>query len=105
LRGKNLPEVFSPSLFIADENNNRAIEVTHDKHKRIVAVFTAGRTVSGVAFASRLPSGNTLITDSNNSRIVEVDPSDNVVWQYFTNTDQNSNPAPLPTRALRQGDR
>jgi hypothetical protein len=48
-----------------------------------------------------LPNGNTLITDSNNSRIVEVDPKDNVVSQYFTNTDPKSNPAPLPTRALR----
>jgi hypothetical protein len=48
-----------------------------------------------------LPNGNTLITDSNNSRIVEVDPNDNVVWQYFTNTGANSNAAPLPTRALR----
>ena len=24
-----------------------------------------------------------------------------MVWQYFTNTDPNSNPAPLPTRAIR----
>ena len=47
-------------ILIADENNNRAIEVTHDTNKQIVAVFTAGGTVSGVAFASRLPSGNTL---------------------------------------------
>jgi hypothetical protein len=48
-----------------------------------------------------LPSGDTLITDSNNSRIVEVDSHDNVEFQYFTNTDPNSNPAPLPTRAVR----
>jgi hypothetical protein len=86
-------------ILIADENNNRAIEV--DRNKNIVATFTARGTVSGVAFASRLPNGHTLITDSNNSRIVEVDRNDNVVWQYFTDTSPNSNPAPLPTRALR----
>jgi hypothetical protein len=47
-----------------------------------------------------------LLTDSNNSRAVEVDANDNVVWEYFTNTDPNSNPSPLPTRAvrLRNGD-
>ena len=91
-------------ILISDENNNRAIEVTR-KHQ-IVTTFTAGGTTSGVAFSSRLPNGHTLITDSNNSRIVEVDATDHVVWFYFTNTDPLSNPAPLPTRAvrLRNGD-
>jgi hypothetical protein len=94
----------SGHILIADENNNRAIEVTRDH--RIVATFTAGGTVSGVAFASRLPNGHTLLTDSNNSRAVEVDGNDHVVWAYFTNTDPNSNPNPQPTRAvrLRNGD-
>jgi len=86
-------------VLIADENNNRAIEVTHDK--QIVATFTAGGSVSGVAFASRLPDGHTLITDSNNSRIVEVDATDKIVWQYVTNLQPGSNPSPLPTRAVR----
>jgi outer membrane protein assembly factor BamB len=87
-------------LLIADENNNRAIEVNRDS-KKIIHTFTAGCTVSGVAFASRLANGNTLLTDSNNSRIVEVDPNDNVVWQYVTNTRMGSITAPLPTRAVR----
>src|SRR5260370_29984149 len=72
------------NILIADENNNRAIEVTRDK--TIVATFTAGGSTSGVAFASRLPDGNTLITDSNNNRIVEVHPNDKAVWVYQTNT-------------------
>ena len=88
-------------ILISDESNNRAIEVTHDQSPTIVATFTAGGTVSGVAFASRLHNGNTLLTDSNNNRAVEVDQSDVVVWQYLTNTDPGSNPSPLPTRALR----
>src|SRR5882762_10834224 len=87
-------------MLIADENNNRAIEVNRDT-KKIIHTFTAGCTVSGVAFASRLANGNTLLTDSNNSRIVEVDPNDNVVWQYSTNTRLGSIAAPLPTRAVR----
>src|SRR5713226_10535290 len=88
-------------ILISDENNNRAIEVTHTTPSRIVATFTAHGTVSGVAFASRLPNGDTLITDSNNARIVEVDKKDNLVSQYFTNTRPGSNPFPLPTRAVR----
>ncbi len=89
-------------ILIGDENNNRAIEV--DRRHNIVATFTAGGSVSGVAFASRLPDGHTLITDSNNNRIVEVDAHDQVVWQYFTNLEAGSNPAPLPTRAVRTRD-
>jgi len=87
------------NVLIADENNNRAIEVKTDG--TLVSQFTAGGTVSGVAFASRLANGNTLLTDSNNSRAVEVDPTDKMVWQYVTNTEAGSNPNPLPTRAVR----
>jgi outer membrane protein assembly factor BamB len=87
-------------ILISDENNNRAIEVTHTTPSRVVAAFTAHGTASGVAFASRLANGHTLITDSNNSRIVEVDAQDNVVWEYFTNKRPGSNTAPLPTRAV-----
>src|SRR6267378_4408498 len=89
------------NILISDENNNRAIEVTHTTPSTIFATFTAHGTVSGVAFASRLSDGNTLITDSNNARIVEVDSSDTPIWQYFTNTRPGSNPSPLPTRAVR----
>jgi hypothetical protein len=86
-------------VLISDENNNRAIEVERDHS--IAATFTAGGTVSGVAFSSRLPNGDTLLTDSGNSRAVEVDHGDHVVWQYVTNSESGSNPAPLPTRAIR----
>ncbi|WP_233840352.1 hypothetical protein [Dyella sp. 2HG41-7] len=86
-------------ILIADESNNRVIEVTVGGN--IVKTFTAGGSVSGAAFASRLPNGDTLISDSNNNRIVEVNGNDQVVWQYFTNTQAGSNPSPAPTRAVR----
>jgi hypothetical protein len=88
-------------ILISDLNNNRAIEVTHTTPSSIVRTFTAHGTLSGVAFASRLSNGHTLITDSNNNRIVEVDEGDNIVWQYVTNAQANSNANPLPTRAVR----
>ncbi|GAC1664031.1 MAG: hypothetical protein NVS9B2_01030 [Steroidobacteraceae bacterium] len=86
-------------ILIADENNNRVIEVTVGK--ALVRTFSAGNSVSGAAFASRLPNGHTLITDSNNNRAVEVDENDSVVWEYVTNAMHASNPLPLPTRAIR----
>jgi hypothetical protein len=103
-------------ILICDENNNQALEVTHTTPSTVVHAYTiaGGMKFSGVAFASRLPNGHTLITDSNNARIVETDETGAVFWQYFTNTDPNSNPrcisgtctGPLPTRAvrLRNGD-
>jgi hypothetical protein len=57
--------------------------------------------LNGVAFASQLPNGHILITDSNNNRVVEVDKTDHIVWSYVTNRQPGSNPAPAPTRAVR----
>ena len=100
LNNPNSAEVLENGhILIADENNNRVIEIR--PNGQIVKQFTAGGSVSGAAFASRLPDGDTLITDSNNNRIVEVDGNDHVVWQYITNLQAGSNPTPLPTRAVR----
>ena len=86
-------------ILIADENNNRVLEVNRAHH--IVASFSAHGTANVVAFASRLENGHTLITDAGNARAVEVDAADNIVWQCSTNGDPNSNPAPQPSRAIR----
>jgi outer membrane protein assembly factor BamB len=72
-------------ILIADENNNRAIEV--NRQKQIVWQYDDPNNTSilnGAAFASRLPNGNTLITDSNNNRIIEIDPSFKTVFEYDT---------------------
>ncbi len=57
--------------------------------------------LSGAAFASRLPNGDTLITDSSHSRVLEVTPAKKTVFEYFTNNDPGSNSAPLPTNAVQ----
>jgi len=99
-------------ILICDENNNRALEVVRSfpLGGDIVWQYGSGdpninEPVSGVAFASRLENGHTLITDSNHSRIVEIDQNKNVVWEYFTCTGQACNlsrgTGPLPTRAVR----
>lgn len=56
------------------------------------------------AFASRLPNGNTLISDQNNSRVIEVSPDGNVVRGYVTNLQPGSVAMPQPTRAVRLKD-
>lgn len=90
-------------ILIADEGNNRAI-IVDPRTNMIVRIFTAGGTLGGCAFASQLPSGNYLLTDTTNSRIVEVTPCDQIIWQYITDADFHSIPNPLPTRGLRLRD-
>jgi len=100
LNNPNSVEQLNDDLFlIADENNNRAIVV--NRRHAVVATYTAGNTLSGVAFASRLPNGDLLVTDSNNNRVVELNTHDQIVWAVRTNTQPNSNPSPFPTRAVR----
>jgi hypothetical protein len=86
-------------VLIADESNNRVIEVTPTKN--IVRTFTIGGALNAAAFASRLPNGHTLISDAGNNRIAEVDSTDHLVWQYVTNKGAGSNSNPQPTRGIR----
>src|SRR5260370_19957758 len=51
--------------------------------------------------ASRLPDGNTLITDSNNNRILIVTHAKKVVFTYVTTNRPGSMSMPLPTRAVQ----
>ena len=91
------------NILISDENNGRAIEVTHTIPSVIINTYSTagGMAFNGVAFASRLPNGHTLITDSNNSRIVETDETGADYFHFFTNTGAGSNPAgDFPTRAV-----
>src|SRR4029077_15635206 len=74
-------------ILIADENNNRVIEITREGH--IVWEYSNG--IQFAAFASSFPHGDRLITASGHARIVEVTQDKQVVFQYFTNRGHNSN--------------
>jgi outer membrane protein assembly factor BamB len=87
-------------VLIADESNNRVIEVNKTT-LNVVATYTAQGTMNGPAFASLLPNHTLLVTDGGNNRIITLDQGDNVLFQYFTNTEVGSNPNPIPTRAVR----
>jgi outer membrane protein assembly factor BamB len=90
------------NTLIADENNNRVIEV--DSAGKLQWQYGSPMdmtTLNGAAYASRLPNGNTLITDSNNNRIVEVSAAKAVVWSFVTSGRPGSAMTPNPTRAVR----
>jgi len=86
---------------IADEGNNRVIEV--DSAQNIVWSYGCATCsqLNAAAFASRLANGDTLITDGNNNRIVEVTTSGTVVWTYYTNAQVGSVSNPVPSRAVQ----
>jgi outer membrane protein assembly factor BamB len=87
---------------IADEANNRVIEVTNAGTIAWQYPQTPDpNLLNGAGFASRLPNGNTLIADSGNSRAIEVTPTGTVAWSYVTNLRTGSNQAPLPSHAVR----
>jgi len=75
------------AVLVADSENDRVVELHRDDGRWTVA--WALTSAGGVDFrwprdADRLPNGNTLITDSFNRRVIEVDESGAVVWGYRT---------------------
>jgi len=60
-----------------------------------------GGSLNGPSFACRLEDGNTLITDSGNNRILEIDCRGRTVMEFFTSKQSGSVADPLATRAVR----
>lgn len=75
------------TYLVTDAGNNRVMEV--DKQLQMVWMAGGARKVDdgGVGnlnnpnSATRLPGGNTLIADTGNDRVIEVDPKLGVVWK------------------------
>jgi hypothetical protein len=94
------------NVLIADGINNRLIEVNKDKS----IVWKYGCSELSIAekclygngpgflrnpnYATELSNGDLLITDSENNRIIEINKSDDVVWEYKSglNIPQSANP-------------
>lgn len=68
------------SRVVADTRNHRVMLLGADGGMTEVA--PRGSSWSSPAFASRMQSGNLLVCDAGNRRVVELDPAGNVVWQY-----------------------
>ncbi|QFU83064.1 aryl-sulfate sulfotransferase [Natronorubrum aibiense] len=89
------------TMVIADSENDRIVEhdLESDEH---IWQYTgpSGEQLQWPRDADRLPNGNTLITDSQNNRVLEVDPDGEIVWQY---DDLDGTVIPLPYEADRIG--
>jgi hypothetical protein len=85
----------TPVMLVADSENDRVVEYERDcggADPRLGAgtppkACTWDRvwTVGGFNWprdADRLPSGNTLVTDTLNHRVVEITPDGEVVWEF-----------------------
>ena len=73
------PENGGPSLLVADSDNDRVVEY-HRSEGKWERTWTYSAGLSWPRDADRLPNGHTLITDTRNDRVVEIDADGRVVW-------------------------
>ena len=75
------------AILVADSENDRVVEL-HKRNGEWTVAWSVERAgdvaLSWPRDADRLPNGNTLITDTLNRRIIEVNESGGVVWSYKT---------------------
>jgi hypothetical protein len=69
-----------PAVLVADSENNRVVEYQRDDGDWERTWTWSDARLQWARDADRLPNGNTLITDSNGDRVLEVDPDGEVVW-------------------------
>ncbi|SEO92849.1 Outer membrane protein assembly factor BamB, contains PQQ-like beta-propeller repeat [Halogranum amylolyticum] len=75
----------TPTFLVADSENDRIVEYerTADGWNRTWRVGNSS-VFDWPRDADRLESGNTLVTDSKNHRVVEVTPDGEVVWEFYS---------------------
>ncbi|MBD3367674.1 MAG: PQQ-binding-like beta-propeller repeat protein [Candidatus Eisenbacteria bacterium] len=65
------------------DDRSRVIEVDPASGEILWEWTEPGFFSRGAGAVQRLSNGNTLITESENGRIIEIDPSGSVVWEYL----------------------
>lgn len=96
---------------IADTGNHRVIEV--DEAGTVVWQYGNGANrlggnqgsgpnqLSEPSWAARLPNGHTLIADTGNGRVMELDAEKAIVWQYRAGAARGGTPIKDPCGAAR----
>lgn len=86
LHGQHHPtllETDPATVLVGDSNNHRVVE-----YQRVDGdwepTWYYARGLNWPRSVDRLPSGNTLVTDTGNDRVIEVAPNQSVVWEYDT---------------------
>lgn len=73
-----------PAVIVADSENDRIVEYQRVDSDWEQSWVWQDSQMNWPRDADRLPNGNTLITDSNSNRVLEVDQSGTVVWNATT---------------------
>lgn len=101
IRGQHDPVILDRdplTVLVGDSLNHRAVEYQRvDGRWERTWVYRTG--LNWPRDVDRLPSGNTLITDTANDRVVEVAPNGTVVWAYNT-----TDPHPYDVERVHLGD-
>jgi DNA-binding beta-propeller fold protein YncE len=102
-------------FLITDTDNHRVIEVTPDEEiiwqygnddNKLGSGYGSGfNQLNAPTQAFRLPNGHTLISDSENRRVIEVNPEREIVWHFDTGIEKASGGAFsfVPNRVIRMG--
>jgi hypothetical protein len=69
-----------PAVVVADSENGRVLEYQREDGDWEQSWTWEDRRLQWPRDADRLPNGNTLVTDSNGNRVIEVAPNGSVVW-------------------------
>lgn len=75
-----------PSILVADSENNRVVEYQRINSSWVQTWQWSTDRTAWPRDADRLPNGNTLITESNSNRIVEIDQQGSIVWSITVDT-------------------
>jgi hypothetical protein len=71
-----------PAVVVADSERDRVVEYQRASNGSWRRTWTwSDRTLLWPRDADRLPNGNTLVTDSNGDRVIEVNDAGEVVWR------------------------
>ncbi|MFC3958836.1 aryl-sulfate sulfotransferase [Halovivax cerinus] len=81
-----------PAIVVADSENGRVQEFGREDGEWVRTWQWADETIQWPRDADRLPNGNTIVADSHGQRVIEVDPSGEIVWEV---------PSTLPYEAER----
>ena len=70
-----------PAVVVADSQNNRIVEYQRKNGSWVRTWTWSDSKMQWPRDADRLPDGNTLITDTNSQRLIEVNQKGEIVWQ------------------------
>jgi hypothetical protein len=78
------PMRLGETVLVADSENDRVVELDVETDELVWEYdgTGSGQRLQWPRDVDRLPNGNTLITDSRNFRVLEIDANGTVVWEY-----------------------